>query len=263
MSGFSSQNDGTIHRWDESDLAASGDTFGHSQRVYDLHYNGEYLFSASQDETVKLWDPDTLTEEGEFTGHTDRVYSVTTDGSNAFSSGMDDTVRKWDIETQTESASFDEHSGGNVNHILIYNDVGYSGGNGGVIRTWDPSDMGSLGDTFDDHGTNIRDFEIYEAESVGISVGNDAMVRKWDLDTLTQQDSTDQPDQIEIIAIDQSNDWVFVGGDYNGLSRLDATTLNSIDTIDPIGNRTEAVWLDGQDLFTGDNEGNIEKWVRD
>ncbi|KAL6079031.1 POC1 centriolar A [Balamuthia mandrillaris] len=75
---------------------------GHTDNVYCLHFNDEYLVSSSQDKTVRVWktSDDSFSPLQELRGHSAAVGSVFLHGQMAVSGSDDKSIKVWDLRKE-------------------------------------------------------------------------------------------------------------------------------------------------------------------
>ncbi|MBI1832103.1 MAG: serine/threonine protein kinase, partial [Planctomycetes bacterium] len=178
---------------------------GHADAVRWITFssNGDLVATASNDHTCKLWNPRTGTEIRTLKGHTGKVNTVAfhPNGSRLASCSADGTVRLWDSEQSEEKHLLKGHDA-NVTDVAFSPDgkVLASGDVNGTIILWDAS--GRELHRFRAHAMALQSLAFHPQQThVLISVGDDGLIRLWDLRWTLQAVGKPAPAPIQLAAL--------------------------------------------------------------
>ena len=172
---YSGSGDGTVRKIRKSNMAEVSKFTGHTNTVYALTSDNEYIYSGGWDGTVRKIRKSNMAEVGKFTGRVSYVRALTIDSEYIYSSGSDGTVSKIRKSDMVEVNKFTGHNGYHVYAITLDNEYIYSSG-ASTVRKIRKSDMVEV-NKFIGHTDYVR--ALTSDNEYIYSGSDDKTVRKW------------------------------------------------------------------------------------
>jgi WD40 repeat protein/basic membrane lipoprotein Med (substrate-binding protein (PBP1-ABC) superfamily)/DNA-binding SARP family transcriptional activator len=228
-----SDADGKVTIWDFSSGEELLSFYAHADWILDIEFSpdGTRLATTSLDGSAKIWDVSTGQELLQLAGHTNGILSVTFNpsGERLATASQDGTIRLWNVALSREWLSYPIPEG--VSRIAFSPDSSLlvaGTGNQGEIHLWDLA-TGEEAVQFSDggHPGGVEAVAISPDGSRLASVGGDASLKIWDIDTGQLLNTKDEPEfsVIHDVAYSPDGSLLAIGGEDYTIKLIDAARL--------------------------------------